>query len=152
MSGKEIRYYSEEEKLFLQYHDNTQWAQAKVQAGLRLNPQALTYMQQEVDARAARQKLIDEQIAKDKAEADGTGKNNVNGETPHAGADAPASPDSANVQRGSQPDDAGDGADLQRAPGEGSGGPGQAGGAQENGAEGADVEPQAATGAATGNV
>lgn len=53
-------------KIFLLYHQNTPWARAKVEAGVRLTPESVAYMQQELDSRALRKKLYDEQLAKDK--------------------------------------------------------------------------------------
>lgn len=40
-----------DEAVFLEYHDKSPWAVAKVQAGLRLNPQAVDYMRRENEAR-----------------------------------------------------------------------------------------------------
>lgn len=40
-----------DEAVFLEYHDNSPWAKAKVKAGLRLNPQAVNYMTMENEAR-----------------------------------------------------------------------------------------------------
>ncbi len=36
---------------YLAYHDNSPWAQAKVKAGVRLNPDAVAYMKRETEAR-----------------------------------------------------------------------------------------------------
>lgn len=63
--------------VFLDYHEQSPWAKAKVSAGLRLTPEALAYMQNEIDARGLRKKLYDEQLEKEKAETtNGAAKNN----------------------------------------------------------------------------
>jgi hypothetical protein len=53
-----------EAKLFLEYHRHSSWAVAKVQAGLRVPPESIGYMQSEVDARA-RARAAREAIAKE---------------------------------------------------------------------------------------
>ncbi len=58
-----------DEQTFLDYHETSAWAQAMVARGLRLNPEAIGYMQSEIAARAARKKFLDEQAAKDNPDA-----------------------------------------------------------------------------------
>lgn len=50
-------------EIWLAYHDNAPWAQAKLDAGLRLSPEALQYMEREVEAR----RLADEALKKNLA-------------------------------------------------------------------------------------
>lgn len=110
---------SADNQVYLDYHGNTPWAQAKVAAGLRLNPEAVAYMRRELEDVALRKKLYEEQLAKDLGTS-GKGKDDEHEKGSHAGKDEPHAQNSADVQRRGQPDDAGNGADLQRAPGEGS--------------------------------
>lgn len=42
----------EADEVFLTYHENSPWAQAKVKDGLRLNPEGLEYMRRENEGRA----------------------------------------------------------------------------------------------------
>lgn len=56
------------EKVFLEYHRNSPWSQAKVAAGLNMPAEAVEYMQRELDERARHQaeyaaRLKDEQDA-----------------------------------------------------------------------------------------
>lgn len=56
------------EKVFLEYHHNSPWAQAKVAAGLNIPAEAVEYMQRELDERARHKaeyeaRLKDEQNA-----------------------------------------------------------------------------------------
>lgn len=46
---------AEAENVFLEYHEHSPWALAKIKDGIRLNPQALEYMRRENEARAEAQ-------------------------------------------------------------------------------------------------
>lgn len=54
-----------EAKLFLEYHLHSPWAIAKVQAGLRLPPESLPYMQRTVDERARAKSAYEAELAKE---------------------------------------------------------------------------------------
>lgn len=59
---------AEADKVFLDYHDNSPWAQAKVAAGLRLTPEALSYMRNETAARAERKLRFEKENAEFEAQ------------------------------------------------------------------------------------
>lgn len=67
--GKPI---SADEKVFLDYHQNSPWAQEKVKAGVRLFPESVAYMQRELAerarAQAAHEKTLGEIKEQDNAE------------------------------------------------------------------------------------
>lgn len=44
--------FSDAERVFLDYHDNSAWAKAKIVAGVHLFPESVAYMQRELDERA----------------------------------------------------------------------------------------------------
>lgn len=48
-------------KVWLEYHDNELWAQRKLAAGLTLTPEALAYMENEINARRL-QKAADDKL------------------------------------------------------------------------------------------
>lgn len=58
-------------EIWLAYHNNEPWAQAKLAAGLHLTPEALIYMEREVNARSlARQALLKNLNIKDPADVE----------------------------------------------------------------------------------
>jgi hypothetical protein len=56
---------SPEAKLFLDYHQHSAWAVAKAQAGLRLPPESIPYMQRSVDERARATAAYAAELAKE---------------------------------------------------------------------------------------
>jgi hypothetical protein len=53
--------------VYLEYHDNSPWAKAKVANGLVLTPESVAYMQREIDERKLRHKLYLDQLQKEQA-------------------------------------------------------------------------------------
>lgn len=49
--------------IFLAYHENTAWAHAKVQAGLRLTPESVAYMEKELERRKLALEFYNQQLA-----------------------------------------------------------------------------------------
>lgn len=82
-------------QIFLDYHENSPYAQAKVKSGLKLNPEARVYMENEIAERKLREKLYQDRLAQEKAA--------LNDQQPKP--ETGAVPSSADVQRDPGPAD-----------------------------------------------
>lgn len=54
---------SNDNAVFLAYHENTPWAHAKIAAGLRLTPESLVYMEKELERRKLALEFYNQQLA-----------------------------------------------------------------------------------------
>lgn len=58
-----------DEAVYLAYHDGSPWARAKLEAGLRLNPESVAFMQKELDRRKMVKDAYDAELAKENKDA-----------------------------------------------------------------------------------
>lgn len=89
---------SSDDQVFLEYHNNSPWAKAKVAAGLRLAPEAVAYMKRELAESARAQAEFEAKMAKEKADAQQAT------ETPAAEPDAERDTRAAVIRRSEQPE------------------------------------------------